>query len=83
MYVEGQRVRILPLINASGKPDARVQPYVNRVGTVVKAYFVVHEELREKMWDIPDVYCCDVRLDEDGEIVPGLPEAALEPCVFG
>ncbi len=26
----------------------------------------------------PDVWCCDVRLDESGETVRGVPEAALE-----
>jgi hypothetical protein len=82
-YAEGQRVRILPLIDTCGRPDARLQPYVGKVGTVMKVYCVSHEELREKTWDIPDVYCCHVRLDEGDFVVPGVPEVALVLHVFG
>jgi hypothetical protein len=35
-----------------------------------------------KMFVYPDVYSYDVRLDEDGDIVRGIPEMALEPQIF-
>ena len=83
-YTEGQKVRIVALIDSHGRPDPQIQKHVNRIGTVIKSYCVTKDEMPElsKMFVYPDVYCCDVRLD-DGSILPGIPEAALELCISG
>ena len=82
-YTEGQRVKIVVLIDGFGRPDPRVQPYVSEMGVVVKSYCVSPDEMWEKMLILNDVFCYDVRLDGDGTVVRGLPEEALEPCAPG
>jgi hypothetical protein len=83
-YVEGRRVRILALIDSHGQPDPQIQQHVNEVGTVVKSYCVTPDELPDlsKMFVYPDVYCCDIRLDDGGTILRGIPEVALELSTF-
>ena len=83
-YTEGQKVRIIALVDSHGKPDPQIQQYVGEVGTVVKVYCVTRDELPDlsKMFVYPDVYCYDVRLDERDAILLGIPEIALEPCIF-
>jgi hypothetical protein len=81
-YIVGQKVKVVALIDSHGKPDPQIQRHVSEVGTVVKSYCIFKEEMIEKTMDIGDVYCCDIRLDEDGTILRGIPEVALEPYVF-
>jgi hypothetical protein len=83
-FVEGQKVRIGTLVDSQGRLDQQVQRHVREVGTVVKVYCVTRDELPDlsKMFVYPDVYCCDVRLDEDDVVLTGIPEIALEPHVF-
>ncbi|OGO24482.1 MAG: hypothetical protein A2144_01855 [Chloroflexi bacterium RBG_16_50_9] len=85
MYSVGQKVKIVPLVDSNGRADPQIQRYVNSIGTVVKSYCVTRDEMPDlsKMFIYPDVYCCDVRLDESGTILPGIPEAALEPYLPG
>jgi len=35
-----------------------------------------------KMFVFPSVYCGYVRLEEDGNVLRGVPEDALEPCPY-
>lgn len=81
-YVEGQRVRIVDLFDSRGWPDRQIKPHVGKIGTVVKSYCVSRDEISgvEKMFDVRDVYCYDIWLDEYGVVLPGIPEVALEPC---
>ena len=81
-YAEGQRVKIIPLIGSDGRPDPLVQRHVDKTGTVARSYCITRDEFPDlsKMFVYPDVYCCDVRLDGDGAILPAIPEVALEPC---
>ena len=81
-YTEGQRVKIVTLIDGFGRPDPRLQSYVHETGTVVKSYYVSADEMWEKTLKLQDVYCYDVRLDGDGTVLPGIPEVALEPDAF-
>ena len=81
-FTEGQRVRILKLIDGFGRPDPRVREYIDKTGTVVKSYYVSPDEVWEKTLKLLDVYCYDVRLDGDGTTVRGLPEMALEPVIL-
>ena len=82
-YVEGQKVRIVALIDGFGRPDPLIQQYVNKTGTVVKSYCISKDEIWEKMLKLDNVDCYDVRLDNDGIILPGIPEIALEPYSLG
>ena len=81
-YVEGQKVRIVALIDGFGRPDLLIQQYVNKTGTVVKSYCISRDEIWEKMLKLDNVDCYDVRLDNDDIILPGIPEVALEPHLF-
>ncbi len=84
-YAEGQKVRIVSLIDSCGRPNPQIQQYVNEIGTVVKSYCVTRDEFPDlsKMFIFPDVYCYDIRLDDSDVILPGIPEIAVEPCIFG
>ena len=82
-YTEGQRVKIITLIDGFGRPEPRGKEYIGKTGTVVKYYYVSPDEVWEKTLKLLDVYCYDVRLDGDGATVRGLPEVALEPCAPG
>ncbi|OGO41992.1 MAG: hypothetical protein A2137_00290 [Chloroflexi bacterium RBG_16_58_8] len=83
-YREGQKVRVLPLVGSDGRADRQVGRHVGKSGEVVKAYCVTRDEMPDlnKMFVYPDVYCYDVRLDDNGNILRGIPEAALEPQLF-
>jgi len=81
-YTEGQKVKILKLIDGFGRPDPRLQPYIGKTGVVVKFYYLSEDEMWEKTLKLEDVYCYEVRLDGDDTIVRGIPEVALEPHVF-
>ena len=82
-YVEGQKIKIVALIDGFGRTDPRLQPYIDKTGVVVKSYYVSENEMWEKTLKLEDVYCYDVQLDGDGTIVRGIPEVALEPCILG
>jgi len=77
-YTEGQKVIIITLIDGFGRPDPRVKDWVGKTGVIVKSYYVSQDEIWEKMLKLEDVYCYDVRLDEDGDIARGIPEVGLE-----
>jgi len=81
-YAEGQKVKILKLIDGFGRPDPRLQSYIDKTGVVVKYYYISEDEMWEKTLKLEDVYCYEVRLDGDDTIVRGIPEVALEPCAF-
>jgi len=81
-YSEGQKVKILPLIDGFGRPDPRVKEWVDKTGEVVKSYYVSGDEVWEKTLKLLDTYCYDIRLDGGGETVRGIPEVALEPRLF-
>ena len=76
-YSEGQKVRIIPLIDGFGRPDPRVKEFVGKTGVVVKSYYVSQDEIWEKVLKLEDVYCYDVRLDGDGDMARGIPEVGL------
>ena len=78
-YNVGQKVKIVTLIDGFGRTDPLIQQHVNETGTVVKSYCISKDEIWEKMLKLEDVDCYDVRLDNDGTILPGIPEVALEP----
>jgi DNA primase large subunit len=83
-YVGGQKVRIVALIDSQGRPNPQIQRFVNEVGTVVRSYCVSGDEFPDlnKMFVYPDVYCYDIRLDERDVVLFGVPEVALELCIF-
>jgi hypothetical protein len=81
-YSEGQKVRIITLIDGFGRPDPRVTEYVGKTGAVFKPYYVSGDEMWEKTLKLVDVYCYDVRLDGDSAVVRGIPEVALEPHIL-
>ena len=80
-YVEGQKVRIVPLIDSRGMPDPQIRQYVDEVGIVIKSYCVTRDEISgaEKMFETHDVYCYDIWLDQYDVVLRGIPEVALEP----
>jgi len=80
-YAEGQKVKIVMLIDGFGRPDPRLQPYIDKTGVAVKFYYISEDEMWEKTLKLEGVYCYDVRLDGDGNVVRGIPEVALEPYI--
>ncbi len=80
-YAEGQRVKIIPLIGGFGRKDPRVKEFVGKTGVVVKSYCVSRDEVWEKTLKLIDVYCYDVRLDGNGDMVRGIPEVGLEAYI--
>lgn len=78
-YKEGQRVKILELIDGFGRRDPRLQAYTGSTGEVVGYYYLSEDEMWEKTLKLVGVYCYNVRLEGDGDIVRGIPEVALEP----
>jgi hypothetical protein len=81
-FTEGQKVKIITLIDGFGRRDPRVTEYVGKTGTVVKSYYVSQDEVWEKVLKLVDVYCYDIRLDGDGTVVRGIPEVALESYIL-
>lgn len=77
-YTDGQKVRIIDLIDGYGRIDPRVKEYVEKTGEVMKSYFVAGDEVWEKTLKIVSVYCYDIRLDGGGDIARGIPEVAVE-----
>ena len=81
-FVEGQKVRIINLIDGFGRPDPRVEGWVGKTGEVIKYYYVSGDEVWEKTLKLEDTFCYDVRLDGDENIVRGIPEVALESYIL-
>ena len=81
-FTDGQRVKIISLIDGYGRPDPRVKEWVGKTGEVVKSYFVSGDEVWEKTLKFEDTYCYDVKLDGDGGIARGIPEVGLEPVIL-
>jgi len=81
-YSEGDKVEIINLIDGYGRPDPRVKDYIGKTGEIVNLYYVSGDEVWEKTLKLEDVYCYDVRLDGEGDIVRGIPEVALEPNIL-
>jgi len=77
-YTEGQRVRIITLVDGFGRNDPRVKDFIGKTGVIVRAYYVSRDEVWEKTLKLIDAYCYDVRLDGGGEIARGIPEVGLE-----
>ena len=77
-YTEGQKVKIIPLIDGFGRPDPRVKEWVGKTGEVVKSYYVSGDEVWEKTLKFEDTYCYDVCLGDEGDTARGIPERALE-----
>ena len=82
IFPNGQRVKIIPLIDGFGRPDPRVKEWVGKTGEVVKSYYVSGDEVWEKTLKLVDTYCYDIRLDGGGDTARGIPEAALEASLF-
>ncbi len=80
-YVEGQKVKIITLIDGFGRKDPRVKELVGKTGVFVKSYYVSQGEVWEKTLKLIDVYCYDIRLDGGGDIARGIPEVGLEAYI--
>ena len=80
-YSPGQKVKIIALIDGFGRPDPRVKDWVGKTGTVEKAYLVSGDEVWEKTLKFENVYCYDIRLDNNGDTARGIPEVGLEPVI--
>ena len=81
-YSEGQKIKIITLIDGYGRPDPRVKEWVGKTGEIIKLYYVSGDEVWEKTLKMEDTYCYDVRLDGGGGIVRGIPEVALESYIL-
>jgi hypothetical protein len=78
-YSEGQRVKIITLIDGFGRKDPRVTDWVGQTGEVVKCFYASFSEVWEKTLKPLDAYCYDIKLDGTGDIARGIPETGLEP----
>jgi hypothetical protein len=77
-FSEGQKVKIIILIDGFGRQDPRLDGLVGKSGEVVRYYYASFSEVWEKTLRPADVYCYDVRLDGGGGIARGIPEVGLE-----
>ena len=77
-YSEGQKVKIIPLIDGFGRPDPRVKEWVGKTGEVIKSYYISGDEVWEKTLKLEDTYCYDIRLGGDGDVARGIPEICIE-----
>jgi hypothetical protein len=76
----GQRVKIITISGCDPEMDRIIGSVAGQQGTVEKYYCIGRDEMpdRIKMFAYPDyVFSYDIRLD-DGDILRGIPEAALE-----
>jgi hypothetical protein len=79
-FLIGQRVKIVPVSGHDPEVDRMLGALVGEIGVVEKYYCIGREEMpdRIKMFAYPEyVYSYDIRL-EDGNILRGIPEVALE-----
>ena len=75
-----QKVKIIPVSGSDPEVDRILGALAGKKGVVEKYYCIGREEMpdRIKMFAYPEyVYSYDIRLD-DGDILRGIPEAALE-----
>ena len=79
-YQCGQKVKLIAFEDANGRTDFIIEKYVNKGGTVIDAYYVSIYELPgvEYKFSIGDIYCYNVLMHENGELLEGIPETALE-----
>jgi hypothetical protein len=77
----GQRVKTIRVSGYDPEMDRIIGGVAGKQGRVEKYYCIGREEMpdRIKMFVYPEaVYSYDIRLD-DGDILRGMPEVALEP----
>ena len=80
LFSIGQRVKTVPVSGYDPEMDRLIGGLAGRQGTVEKYYCIGREEMpdRIKMFVYPEaVYSYDIRLD-DGDILRGMPEVAIE-----
>jgi hypothetical protein len=80
-YEIGQRVKVITIKGSDPAIDREINALAGKTGKIVRSYCITRDEMpdRIKSFVYPDfVYSYDIQLD-DGEIVRGMPEAALEP----
>jgi hypothetical protein len=77
-YSNGQRVKIIELIDGFGRKDPRVTDWVGLTGEIVKSFYASFSEVWEKTLKPLDAWCYDIKLDGSDEIVRGIPEVGLE-----
>jgi hypothetical protein len=82
-YSIGQKVKIIPVHGHDPEIDRMLGALADKKGVVEKYYCIGREEMpdRIKMFIYPEyVYSYNVRL-EDGSVLRGIPEIALEPDI--
>jgi hypothetical protein len=80
-YEMGQRVKFVTISGSDPAIDRQINTLAGKSGTIVRSYCITRDEMpdRIKSFVYPDfVYSYDIQL-EGGEIVRGIPEAALDP----
>jgi hypothetical protein len=80
LFAVGQRVKTVPMYGSDPEMDRIIGGVAGKRGTGEKYYCIGRDEMpdRIKMFAYPDfVYSYDIRLD-DGDVLRGMPEAALE-----
>ncbi len=80
-YAVGQRVKIIPLKGSDPGADRRIAADAGKTGAVIKAYCLSEDEMPDlvKMVRYPVIFCYDIQTDS-GDVIPGIPEAALAPA---
>jgi hypothetical protein len=78
-YELGQRVKFITIKGSDPAIDRQINALAGRTGTIVKSYCVTRDEMPDliKSFIYTDIYSYDIRFD-DGKIIRGIPEAALE-----
>lgn len=80
-YTVGQRVKFIKIHGSDPAIDREINYMAGKTGVVVGYFCVSRDEMPDltKMFVYPDVFSYDIRLDGDGDIIRGIPEAALAP----
>ena len=80
-YSAGQRVRFIKIKGSDPAIDREINYMAGKTGTIVGYFCVSKDEMPDltKMFVYPDVFSYNIQLDETGDIIRGIPEAALAP----
>ena len=79
-FTIGHRVKFITITGSDPAIDREINLLAGKTGTIVKSYCVTRDEMPDltKMFVYQDIFSYDIQLDNGGDIIRGIPEAALD-----
>ncbi len=79
-FTKGQRVKFITIKGSDPAIDREINALAGKTGTIIRSFCVSRDEMPDltKMFVYPDVFSYDIQVD-GGDIIRGIPEAALAP----